>query len=162
MAAVFASTLASFIAYRGAAFDGLGKTDSALIDYSRALKIDSSSYLAYFHRAMAYEAKQLYSQAFNDLSKAIDMNPKFIEAYKHRAEDAENMDKEGAAQYDYQQIIRLKPDDGESYYKIALYRQKAGQDACDYFQKALDRGIDDAQSYVDDCKKAAAKENRMR
>jgi len=151
---------ASYYAYRGAAFDGLGKSDSALMDYSAALKKDSSNYLAYFHRAIAYEGKQNYQAAFNDLTKVISMNPTFVDAYRHRAEDCENMEKESSAQFDYQQILRLKKDDGESYYKIALYKQKLGQDACDYFQKAADNGIDDAQPYVDDCKKAAAKANR--
>jgi tetratricopeptide (TPR) repeat protein len=150
---------ATYYAYRGAAFDGLGKTDSALMDYSAALKIDSSNSEAYYRRALAYEAKQKYAEAFNDLTKAISMSPKFIDAYRHRAEDCENMEKEASAQYDYQQILRLKPNDGESYYKIALFRQKSGQEACDYFQKAADNGIDDAQSYVDDCKKAAKKQH---
>ncbi|HSY75683.1 MAG TPA: tetratricopeptide repeat protein [Bacteroidia bacterium] len=162
MAVLICPDSASYIAYRGAAFDGLGKSDSALLDYSAALKLDSTNYLAYFHRAIAFEAKQRYQDAFTDLTKTISMNPTFADAYKHRAEDCENMEKEASAQYDYQQLIRLKPNDGEAYYKIALFKQKSGQDACDYFQKALDRGIDDAQGYVDDCKKAAAKENRMR
>ena len=150
---------ATYFAYRGAAFDGLGKSDSALMDYSAALKLDSSSYEAYYHRALAYEAKQKYQEAFNDLTKVISMSPRFVDAYRHRAEDCENMEKEASAQYDYQQILRLKPTDGESYYKIALFRQKSGQDACDYFQKAADNGVDDAQPYADDCKKAAKKQN---
>lgn len=152
---------ASYYAIRGAAFDGLGKTDSALMDYSSALKLDSNNYLAYYNRALALESKQKYMDAFNDLSKVIKLKPDYIEAYRHRAEDCENMDKEASAQYDYQQIIRLKKDDGESYYKIALYKQKLGQDdACAYFQKALDNAYDDAQPYVDECNKAAKKNGR--
>ena len=89
--------------------------------------------------------KQRYLEAFNDLTKVITLKPSYVDAYRHRAEDSENMGKESSAQYDYKQVIRLKPDDGEPYYKIGLYLKNAGQDGCDYFQKALDRGIDDAQ-----------------
>jgi tetratricopeptide (TPR) repeat protein len=162
MAVLICPDSANYLAYRGAAYDGLGKTDSALIDYTAALKRDSSNYAAYYHRAIGYEGKQRYSDAFADLTRAINMNPNFVDAYRHRAEDSENMGKESSAQYDYKQIIRLKPDDGEAYYKIGVYLKNAGQDACDYFQKALERGYDDAQSYVDDCKKEASKQDHMR
>jgi len=153
---------ADYYAYRGAAFDGLGKTDSALMDYTSALKLDSSSYQAYYRRALMYEAKQKYQEAFNDLTKVVSMNPAFVDAYRHRAEDCENMGKDASAQYDYKQVIRLKPSDGEAYYKVAVFMHNAGQDACEYFQKALDNGDDDAQGYIDDCKKAADKNARLR
>jgi len=162
LAVLLSPDSATYYAYRGAAYDGLGKPDSALMDYTSALKLDSSSYQAYYRRALMFETKQKYQEAFNDLTKAINMNSNFADAYKHRAEDAENMNKDASAQYDYKQLIRLKPGDGEAYYKVALFMHNAGQDACDYFQKALDRGVDDAQGYVDDCKKEAEKEARSR
>ncbi len=147
----------NYYAYRGMSYSGLNKFDSAIMDFAKAISMDSNNYYAHYYRALCYEQKQKYKEAFNDLSKAIKLHPRSYEAYSHRAEDCENLDMEPSAIYDYQQIIIIKPSDGNAYYKVALYRQKLGQDACDYFKKALDNGVDDAQSYVDDCKNAASK-----
>jgi len=152
---------ATYFVYRGAAFDGMGKADSALMDYTTALAIDSNNYQLYYRRALLWEEKQKWDMAFRDLTKSIKLNNQYVDAYVHRAEAEENMDKEAAAQYDYNQIIRLKPNYGEAYYKVALYQQKLGQDPCPYFQKAADLGVDDAQGYADECKKAADKAARM-
>ncbi len=157
MACTICPDSGNFFAYRGQAYNGIGKSDSAIADFAAAIKADPKSFYAYYYRALAYEQKQDYNDAFNDLCVALKLRPNSADAYMHRADDCENLDKESSAIYDYQQVIRLKPNDGMPYYKVALYRQKLGQDACDYFQKALDLGIDDAQSYVDDCKNAASK-----
>jgi tetratricopeptide (TPR) repeat protein len=157
MAITISPDSVNYYAYRGMSYSGLNKFDSAIMDFAKAISIDSNNYYAHYYRALCYEQKQKYAEAFNDLSKAIKLHPNSYEAYSHRAEDCENLDMEPSAIYDYQQIIRIKPSDGNAYYKVGLYRQKLGQDACDYFKKALDNGVDDAQSYVDDCKKAADK-----
>ena len=57
MAVLICPDSANYLAYRGAAYNGMGRTDSALIDYSAALKLDSSSYITYYERALAYESK---------------------------------------------------------------------------------------------------------
>jgi tetratricopeptide (TPR) repeat protein len=158
MAILISPDSASYYAYRAGAYNGLNNLDSASADYSRAIKLDSNNYMAYYQRSLSFEKKQKYQEAFMDLSMAIRLNPRFLDAYIHRAEDSELMEKEASAQYDYQQIIRLKPNYGDAYYKIALYKVKLGQDACADFHKALDLGVDDAQGYVDDCEKAAKKD----
>jgi tetratricopeptide (TPR) repeat protein len=157
MAVTVSPDSGNYFGYMGMCFDGVGKLDSALLAFAKAIKLDSNSYSAYYYRGLVNEEKQKYQDAFNDLSKAIKIRPNSADAYMHRASVCENMDKESSAIYDYQQIIRIKPNNGDAYYKVALYREKLGQDACDYFQKALDNGVDDAQSYVDACRKAEEK-----
>jgi tetratricopeptide (TPR) repeat protein len=148
----------SYYAYRGMAYEGLGKIDSALEDYSNGIKHDSTkNYQGYYHRALAYEKAQKYKEAFNDLTKAISINPRFADAYLHQAADCESLDMASAAYYDYQQVIKLKPSVGMAWYKVGLHKKDNGEDACSYFQKAVELGCDDAQSYADDCKKAADK-----
>lgn len=161
MAVLLCPDSATYYVYRGAAYDGIGKPDSAMMDYTTALSIDSNNSQLYYRRALLWEEKQKWDMAFRDLSRSIGLNSGFIDAYVHRAEACENMDKEASAQFDYQQIIRIKPSYGDAYYKIALYQQKMGQDACPMFQKAADLGVDDAQGYADECKKAADKAARM-
>lgn len=148
---------ANYYAYRGIAYEGLGKLDSAIDDYTLSIKMDSTNYMGYYRRALTYEQKQKYKEAFNDLTKVLIRNPKFADAYMHQAADCENLGMVESALYDYQQLIHLKPSEGISWFKLGLRKKKMGEDACDYFQKAADLGCDEAQSYADDCKKAAAR-----
>jgi tetratricopeptide (TPR) repeat protein len=113
--------------------------------------------MGYYRRALTFEQVQKYQDAFNDLAKELAINPKYADAYLHQAMDCENLSMSAAALYDYQQVMKLKPTEGIAWYKIGLNRVKNGLDACDYFEKAVDLGCDDAQSYADDCKKAAAR-----
>ncbi len=146
---------ANYYTYRGIAYEGLGKLDSAIDDYTLSIKMDSLNYMGYYRRALTYEQKQKYKEAMNDLTKVIVRNPKFADAYLHQAADCENLGMVESALYDYQQLIHLKPSEGIAWFKLGLRKKKMGEDACDYFQKAADLGCDDAQSYADDCKKAA-------
>jgi len=148
---------ATYYAYRGVAYEGLGKLDSAIADYTFAIKLDSTSYQGYYRRALTFEKAQKFKEAFNDLTKAILINPRFADAYLHQASDCENLSMADAALYDYQQVLRLKPSVGLAWFKVGLNKQQNGQDACSYFEKAADLGCDDAQSYADDCKKDAQK-----
>jgi tetratricopeptide (TPR) repeat protein len=157
MAISFNHDSGSYYTYRGIAYEGLGKLDSAIADYTFSIQHDSGSYMAYYRRALTYEQAQKYKEAFDDLNKAIMISPKFANAYKHQATDCENLNMAQAALYDYQQLLRLAPNEGIAWYKIGLHKKETGQDACSYFQKAVDLGIDDAQSYADDCAKEAAR-----
>lgn len=158
MAIAYCHDSGSYYAYRGIAYEGLGKLDSAISDYSMGIKLDSTkNYEGYYHRALTYEKAQKYKEAFNDLTKAILINSKFVDAFLHQAQDCENLSMPDAAYYDYQQVIKLKPSIGLAWYKVGLRKKDNGEDACSYFEKAADLGCDDAQSYADDCKKAAAK-----
>lgn len=148
---------ASYYAYRGMAYEGLGKLDSALADYTTAISVDSNSYMGYYRRALTYEKDQKYKEAFDDLTRVLLLNPKSGEAYMHHAADCENLNMSEAALYDYQQLLRLKPNEGIAWYKIGLNRLQNGQEACSYFEKAEELGCDDAQSYAEDCKKKEAR-----
>jgi len=142
---------------RGVAYEGLGKSDSALADYNFALKLDSNNYRAHYHRALAYEQLQNYKGSFDDLTKTLVINPKLANAYLHHAVACENLNMPEAALYDYQQLLHLNPSEGVAWYKIGLHRKQNGEDGCGYFQKAVDLGYEDAQSYVDECNKEAAR-----
>jgi tetratricopeptide (TPR) repeat protein len=148
---------ASYYAYRGIAYEGLGKNDSALADYTTAIHVDSNDFMGYYRRALTYEKDQKYQEAFNDLTRVLLLNPRFADGYLHHAADCENLNMSSAALYDYQQVLRLKPTEGIAWYKVGLNKKENGQDACSYFEKAAELGCDDAQGYADDCKKAEAR-----
>ncbi len=147
----------NYYAYRGMAFEGLGKLDSAAADYSTAIKLDSNSYMAYYHRALAYEKSQKYKEAFDDLTKVLLLKSGFADAFKHQAMDCESLGMPEAALYDYQQLLRLNPKEGVAWFKVGLHRQENDQEACSYFQKALDLGCEDARPAAEECQKEAAR-----
>jgi tetratricopeptide (TPR) repeat protein len=157
MAITYCHDSGNYYAYRGIAYEGLGKLDSAIADYSLAIKIDSGSYVGYYRRALTYEQVQKYKESFADLTKVLLINPRFADAYMHQAMDCENLGMAEAALYDYQQLLHYKPSEGVAWYKIGLHKKQNGEEACDYFQKAVDLGNEDAQSYADECQKEAAK-----
>ena len=68
MAILISPDSANYYAYRGGAYNGLNNLDSAAADYSRAIRLDSNNFMAYYQRAISYEKKQRYQEAFNDLS----------------------------------------------------------------------------------------------
>ncbi len=159
MATLICPDSANYFVCRAQAFDGLGKADSALLDYNHAVKVAPNSFSALYNRGLHFEQQQKNKEAFDDYSAALKQNPNSVEAHLHRAAVSENMQMEASAIYDYTQIIRIKPDEGIAYFKIAEYWHKIGQTdkACDYFHKAVNLGVEDAQAGVDDCNAAAAK-----
>ncbi|HTB30733.1 MAG TPA: hypothetical protein VK808_01830 [Bacteroidia bacterium] len=157
MAITYCHDSGNYYAYRGIAYEGLGKPDSAIADYTLAIKIDSNKYVGYYRRALTYEQTQKYKEAFADLTRVLLINPKFADGYMHHAMDCENLGMPESALYDYQQLLHLKPSEGIAWYKIGLHKKQNGEEACDYFQKAVDLGCDDAQSLADECQKEAAR-----
>ncbi len=157
LAIFFCKDSGNYYAYRGIAYEGLGKIDSALADYSSAIKMDSTKFTGYYRRALTLESAKKFKEALADLNKVLSLNPKYADAYKHHAADCESLDMPEAALYDYQNLIKLKPSEGISWYKMGMRKKNMGEDACDYFQKAADLGYEDAQPLADDCQKAAAR-----
>ena len=61
-----------------------GDSDSAILDYGKAIEIDGRYAVAYLNRGSAFEAKGDHDLAIADYSKAIEINPQYAEAYYDR------------------------------------------------------------------------------
>lgn len=59
--------------------------DSAISNYSKAIKIDPKLVKAYNNRGIAYIWKKRYDLAIADFTKAIELDPKNGKAYNNRA-----------------------------------------------------------------------------
>jgi len=55
--------------------------DRAIIQYTRAIKLDFSSANYYYWRGRAYYQKGDYSKAFEDVSMSLFLDPKYTESY---------------------------------------------------------------------------------
>lgn len=63
-----------------------GETEKAILNYNKALEIDSGIALVYYNRGMAYYDERKLREAFADFSKSIELDPEFARAYYHRAQ----------------------------------------------------------------------------
>ncbi len=86
--------------------------DSAIIYYSKAIKLEPRSHLAYIGRGEAYHEKRQYSLAVAEYTAAIRLAPDSKDAYRMRASSHKNIDLKIA---DLTTIIRLDPGNFRSY-----------------------------------------------
>jgi tetratricopeptide (TPR) repeat protein len=71
---------------KGIMNSNLGKYDTAVINFDRALEMDPEYVLAYNGRGMAYLALERYDEALSDFETAIALDPSFSLAYFNRGE----------------------------------------------------------------------------
>ncbi|MCB2187135.1 MAG: tetratricopeptide repeat protein [Deltaproteobacteria bacterium] len=60
---------------RGSALDDSGQVDQAIVDYTKAVKLDPSYAEAYYNRSFAYEKKKEFAKALADVKKAASLDP---------------------------------------------------------------------------------------
>jgi tetratricopeptide (TPR) repeat protein len=114
--------------------------DSAIADFSEAIRLAPNHAAAYFFRGVSYFDKGEYDSAIADLSEAIRLDPKdgaaywgccsagsnYAKAYLYRGSAHYKKGKFNSAIADLSVSIRLDPDDARAY----LYRGRA------YYRKA--------------------------
>jgi tetratricopeptide (TPR) repeat protein len=61
-----------------------GKTEKALEDFNRAIKVDPTHQDGYLGRADTLNVMGLYEESLKDYNKAIEINPTMAEAYINR------------------------------------------------------------------------------
>ena len=62
----------------------LGEDEQAILNFTQAITLDSTSYNAYYNRGCAYHRQGKYQAAIADFSQAVRLNPEFTQAYVHR------------------------------------------------------------------------------
>jgi len=56
----------------------------AIIDFSRAIKINKKDASSYYNRGISYTQKAELDKAIDDFTRAIEINPNFTTAYVNR------------------------------------------------------------------------------
>jgi tetratricopeptide (TPR) repeat protein len=101
---------------RGAAMGGVGDTRGALIDFDRAIAVDSNSIsLAYSGRANVKMELKQYDGAVSDISKAIEKDQNNDDAYFIRANLKMIQKNYEGAVYDYISVLLINPDNIKTY-----------------------------------------------
>ena len=141
-------------AIRAKAYMGKNENEKALADMNTAVYKNASTYKVYFLRAQAFVAANKPDSAFLDLNKCIGLKKDYYDAIMLRAEVNEQLQQWNAAVYDYGLLLKLRPDFGLLYYKMALVKDTKQGDllgACDYYKSAAARGVEEAKPMAENC-----------
>ncbi|MDR1325554.1 MAG: tetratricopeptide repeat protein, partial [Treponema sp.] len=101
---------------RGIALASQGEYESAIVDYTQAIRLDPNYALAYYNRGVAYHNKGDYDRAIADYTQAIRLDPNYALAYNSRGNAYYNKEDYDRAIADYTQVIRLDPNYALAYY----------------------------------------------
>lgn len=118
---------------RGAGYAKRGENETAIRDYSSALKLDPNFAPAYINRASAYGEVGRYDQALRDFRQAIRINPNFAGAYYNRGLVYKNMGKLDEAIADFTEAVKFQADMEDAYLNRGVVHGMTGQ-----HKKALD------------------------
>ncbi len=106
-----------------------GDYDSAIADYTEAIRLDPTRADAYFWRGEVYRGKDDFDSAIADYTQAIRLDPKDAVAYFERGIAYCVKGDYDSAIADYTEAIRLDPKDARAYYGRGLAYQVKGQRA---------------------------------
>ncbi|HAA11051.1 MAG TPA: hypothetical protein DCE41_04865, partial [Cytophagales bacterium] len=100
---------------RGWALHQLGLYDSAIVDYNKAIQLDSEFAYAYNNRGHYLIQLGLYDSANLDFNKAIQLDPKYAMAYNNRSYIFYTRGLYDSAILDYNVAIQLDPEFAMAY-----------------------------------------------
>jgi predicted TPR repeat methyltransferase len=100
---------------RGNSYRNHGDHDSAISDYTQAIRIDPKNASAYDGRGDVYYNKSDYDRAIADYTEAIQIDPKSDTAYRSRGEAHAAKGDYDTAIENYTEAIRIDPKDASAY-----------------------------------------------
>ncbi len=115
---------------RGLEYQYLGELDSAIQEFSKAIKLNPELSEAYIHRGVAYATTGKVENALSDFNQAIAINPESHEAYFSRGNLYYDRGELDRAIADWTQAIDFSPEDSADYYNNRgnAYRLKGNLD----------------------------------
>ena len=93
----------------GASNLNTGKTEEALEDFNRAIKIDPKIPAGYLGRANTLNVMGRYEKSIEDYDRTIEINPKLANAYVNRASAYSHLGEYEKAIADYEKGLELDP-----------------------------------------------------
>lgn len=118
--------LAILLTSRGAAWRAEGDTERALADQTEAIRIQPSSAILHFNRAVTKHAGEEWRSAVEDYDKAIELAPDFALALKNRGDAHVQLEDYASAIADYDRVLALAPDTAEVLVRRGLARLETG------------------------------------
>jgi tetratricopeptide (TPR) repeat protein len=119
---------------RGATWYIKDKLDTAIKDFSEAIRLDSNNYTAYRSRGFIWDLKGDYNKAIKDHTKSIQLDPKDPLKYLNRGTARGKKGEYDKAIKDFTEANRLDPNNARAYH----YRGKAW-----YYKREYGKAIKD-------------------
>lgn len=113
---------------RGTAYEALGQSDKALLDWNRAIALDANSANAYAARGTHYRLGGKYAEAMADLNRSIQIVPN-VDALYQRGQAFAALGKFDDAMKDYNEAIELAREVPFLYLARASARRALGDPA---------------------------------
>jgi tetratricopeptide (TPR) repeat protein len=101
----------------GLAFYQKDRYDSAIHQYSEAIRLFPTYAQAFSNRGNAYLAKGEYDRAIEDYNQALRLKPDYFEALLDRGLSHDNQGHYDQAVHDYSEAIRLDPNYAEAFFQ---------------------------------------------
>ena len=101
--------------------------NSAIADFTEAIRLAPKNIYAYFNRGIAKSYLGQHTDAIADWSEAIRLNPDFISAYVNRGFLKSELGQYIAAIADFNTVIRLKPNFAVAYFYRGLMKDNLKQ-----------------------------------
>ena len=92
-----------------------GEYAQAILDYDKAIDLDSDDPIAYNYRGFAKGSLEQYLDALVDYDLAIELDPNYAIAYNNRGFVNRNLERYEQAILDYDRTIALAPDYASAY-----------------------------------------------
>lgn len=106
---------------RGYLFLTFGRFQEAESDFSKAIKLNPNSGLAYLYHGISLSSLRLHQTAIKDFTQAIKILPMHANAYYNRGLAYSNLEDYPSAISDYTEAIKLKPKDAQKVYSARKY-----------------------------------------
>lgn len=142
---------ASAILYtnRGNDYEFIGDYNQALVNYTKALKINPNIEGVYCNRGLVYAAMGNLPQAIADYDKAIEINPNDEDAYNNRGLAYKNKEDFIHAISDFNKALEINPNSAQIYDNRGNAYSVRGQfnQGIFNYSKAIEIAPNDATSY---------------
>jgi|GEM_PF-6507681 len=114
------------------------KLPEALLDYDRAISLQTQDHAYYTNRGLTKTALQDFAGAKTDFDKALSINPYSSDIYKNRALFFYFTNNFAAAEQDLTKALSIRTDDPEIYHYrgIMLFQLGKQEQACEDWRKA--------------------------
>ena len=110
--------------HRGVARDQLGDHKDAIVDYDRAIKLDSEYTVAYNSRGIAKDKLGHYKDAIIDYDRAIELNRQYAGAYNNRGIAKDKLGRYKGAIADYNRAIKWAPQSALAYNNRGMTKKR--------------------------------------
>lgn len=134
---------------RGGAYRDKGNYQEAIVDFSKAIELNSKDERAYNNRGVVYRDKGEYQAAVADFTRAIELNTSNVDAYDNRGAVYGRLSKYQEAISDFTRAISINPKHASAYNDRGISFLAMGnyQEALVDLKKAVELNPSNAMNY---------------